>query len=148
MDPTMQFLADRTALRDLVQDYAGNADRRLPHAVAACFVPDGHLVLERGPGQAEVLAGRAAIAGALADLDRYRTTTHFVGNHTARIDGDTAEGETYCLAHHIYEQDGADRDTLMSIRYRDAYERTGQGWRIRTRTLTFDWIADRPLRDA
>jgi hypothetical protein len=70
---------------------------------------------------------------------------HFVGNHQVDVTGDLATGLVYCLAHHVYERDGQERDTLMVIRYRDRYARTAEGWRIAHRTLVIDWQEDRPL---
>ena len=142
---TLRAIADRIELRDLVQTYAHGADRRRPDIVAGCFLPDGSLYTDLGNGRRGERHGREEIATALKGLERYRVTTHLVANQLVRVDGDTAEGETYCVAHHIYEKDGVDRDKVMSIRYVDAYERTDEGWRIRTRTLNLDSTEDRAL---
>ncbi|OPC80393.1 hypothetical protein B4N89_05025 [Embleya scabrispora] len=147
---TPSRLRDRSELRDVVQIYAHGADRRKPDLVASMFTPGGRLVIHRDPGSAEpptVRAGRAEIARALASLDRYPVTTHLIANQliTFGPDGDRADGETYCTAHHIYESQGVRRDRVMSIRYLDTFVRTDEGWRIETRTLHCDWVEDRPL---
>ncbi|GCE02372.1 nuclear transport factor 2 family protein [Embleya hyalina] len=147
---TPSRLRDRSELRDVVQTYAHGADRRKPDLVASMFTPEGRLVIHRDPGSTEppaVRAGRAEIARALESLDRYPVTTHLIANQliTFAPDGDRADGETYCTAHHIYESQGVRRDRVMSIRYLDTFVRTDEGWRIETRTLHCDWVEDRPL---
>ena len=57
--------------------------------------------------------GRAAIVEALRGIERYDRTTHFIGNQLARVEGDTATAETYCLAHHIHERDGGVVDFMF-----------------------------------
>jgi len=143
-------LLDRAELRDVVQTYAHGADRRRPDLVASMFTPEGRLVVHRDPGSTEppaVRTGRAEIAKALASLERYIATTHLIANQLVEFtpDGDRADAETYCVAHHIYESCGVRRDRVMSIRYLDTFARTDEGWRIETRTLHCDWVEDRPL---
>ncbi|WTW98630.1 nuclear transport factor 2 family protein [Streptomycetaceae bacterium NBC_01309] len=141
------LLADRQALRDLVETYAHGADRRKPDLVASCFLPDGTLTVHREPGADPASrTGREQIAKALTGLERYIATMHLVANQLATVDGDRAEAETYCTAHHIYDDEaGVRRDRVMAIRYLDTYARTHEGWRIATRTLHCDWVEDRPL---
>ena len=78
-------------------------------------------------------------------MQRYVATTHFIGNHRVELAGDTATGETYCLAHHIYD-DGSERRMLVwSIRYQDRYVRQEGAWRFAQRRLLVDWQDDRPM---
>jgi hypothetical protein len=143
-------LADRLALRQLVEDYARGCDRRESLAVAGLFTEDGRLVQHREGAEADPPAsdtrGRAAIAELIEGLGRFEVTTHFLGQQSLTFDGDTAQGETYCLAHHLYRRDGERRNRVMSIRYLDRYRREGPGWRFTERRLAVDWVEDRPLR--
>ncbi|MCF2525761.1 nuclear transport factor 2 family protein [Yinghuangia soli] len=141
------YIADRLALRDLVETYAQGADRRRPEQVASLFLPEGRLVVERDPGAEPIVrTGPAQIAKAMTGLDRYIATMHVVANQLVAIDGDRAEAETYCTAHHIYDDEsGVRRDRVMAVRYEDVYVRTPDGWRIETRRLNCDWVEDRPL---
>jgi hypothetical protein len=118
--------------------YARGCDRRDFEGVASLFAEDGRLVLV---DRDIVLEGRAAIAERLEVLKRWRVTTHFVGNYLSEVDGDEGTGETYCLAHHLYD----DRIYVMSIRYLDRYTRTVEGWRFAERALHVDWSEDRPF---
>ena len=75
---------------------------------------------------------------------RYLKTFHAVHNQTTRIDGDTAEGETYSIAHNLMEHDGKTVVHDMAIRYIDRFVRTAKGWRIQHRLLITDWTETRP----
>lgn len=135
-------LLDRLALRDLVDAYAFAADAADGPALAALFAPDGVLVVEAPPdrGGRRERRGRHEIAGAIAGLARYDVTTHFVGTHRVLVDGDGATGETYCLAHHIV----GGSDTIWSVRYRDRFRRTEEGWRFASRHVGVEWVAEQP----
>jgi uncharacterized protein (TIGR02246 family) len=151
VDETQQAVVDRMALRDLVDAYARHVDRRDAHGVAALFTGEGRLVsrLHDGGGDAPIVRqGRDEIAGALvAGLDRYVVTTHVVGGQTVIFDaaGDSAIGDTVCLAHHVYESDGEHRMLVMAVRYADIYARQPGGWAFAERQLTLDWREDRVM---
>ena len=139
----IQEVADRLALRSLVEQYARGADNRSPELFGGAFTRDAVLNTSRG----EVIGGDAI--GALAPkLGRYKATMHMIGNHYVDfVDDDHATGETYCMASHVYDADGIDRVYVMAIRYQDAYVRTDDGWRMEARTLKLQWDEDRPLRE-
>ena len=115
------------------------------------FTPDGALrIFERGiEAPVRERLGREAIATAFAGLSRYDVTLHVVANHLVEIDGDTATGETYCLAHHVRTIGEAEQahlsDYLMAIRYLDVYSRTDEGWRIVQRHLQLEFTEERPV---
>jgi hypothetical protein len=140
--------ADRQALTQLAYTYARHADRIEPDLLAALFVEDGVLHITRGAAYPPVRrSGRAEIAIAIARLDRYEKTFHLVANQLYDIDGDTATGEVYCVAHHVRADHGSRVDHVMMIRYLDQYRRETDGWRIVTRDLHVDWTEDRPVND-
>jgi hypothetical protein len=145
------MVADRTALRDLVDAYARHVDRREAESVAALFTVDGRLVSrlhDGADGTPIVRRGRGEIAAALAaGLDRYLTTTHIVGGQVVTIDGDRATGDTVCLAHHVYDSGGTPRLLVMAVRYADTFSRRPGGWEFAERQLRLDWRQDRPLED-
>ncbi|HXN59209.1 MAG TPA: nuclear transport factor 2 family protein [Acidimicrobiales bacterium] len=134
-------MADRLALRALVEQYAKGADNRSPELFGGAFTKDGVLNSSLGP-----VPGSEAIASLTSKLGRYRATMHIIGNHYVEfVDDDHATGETYCTAHHVYDADGVDRMYVMAVRYQDSYVRTADGWRIEVRTLKLQWDEDRPL---
>lgn len=142
-------LADRIALRALVDVYARHVDRRDALAAASLFTADGRLVtfLHGDPGAPPIVRrGRDEIAGALAaDLDRYIVTTHVVGGQLVDVDGDGAAGDALCLVHHIYERHGARRMAVMAVRYADMFTRQAEEWRFAERQLHVDWREDRAM---
>ncbi|HXQ62236.1 MAG TPA: nuclear transport factor 2 family protein [Acidimicrobiales bacterium] len=151
MDDSQEAVADRVALRDLVDAYARHVDRRDVPAVAALFTVDGRLVsrLHTAADDAPLVRrGRDEIAAALAaGLDRYLGTTHIVGGQVVTIEGDMATGDTVCLAHHVYERAGARRMLVMAVRYADTYARRPDGWGFSERALSIDWREDRAMDD-
>jgi uncharacterized protein (TIGR02246 family) len=150
VDDSQRMVADRTALRALVDAYARHVDRGEPESVAALFTADGRLVSRlHGAGDDPIVRrGRDEIAAALgAGLDRYVTTTHIVGGQVVTIDGDRATGDTVCLAHHLYDSAGTRRMLVMAVRYADTFSRQPAGWEFAERQLRLDWRQDRPLED-
>ena len=51
----------------------------------------------------------------------------------------------YCLAHHLYRSGDGMRDSAITLRYRDAYRREDDRWRIARRELIVDIVDDRPV---
>jgi hypothetical protein len=148
----LSYLLDRLALRDLVESYAFSVDGDDPASAALLFAPDGELRIFHA-GRAEPVReriGREAIATAMAGLSRYDRTLHVVANQAVEIDGATATGHTYCLAHHVRDVEGPDGvmaafDHVMHIRYLDRYVRLDEGWRIAQRHLQVEFTEDRPV---
>lgn len=140
---------DQLALRELAYRYARAADRRDYQSFRTIFTPDGRVAGFAGaPGEGDPLyemVGHDAICQGMQGLERYSTTFHFVGNQLVEIDGDAASGETYCVAHHLYDQDGVRMNYTMFIRYQDRYQRTEAGWRLRERLLWLDFGRHAPL---
>jgi hypothetical protein len=148
----LAYLLDRLALRDLVEAYAFRVDSDDPGSAASLFAPDGELRIYNvgEPEPVRERIGRDAIATAMAGLSRYDRTMHVVANHAVEIDGDTATGHTYCLAHHVRDVEGPDGvtapfDYVMHLRYLDRYERLDEGWRIAQRHLQVEFTEDRPV---
>ncbi|WP_055523097.1 nuclear transport factor 2 family protein [Streptomyces graminilatus] len=140
---------ERQDLRRLVDTYASALDRRNPRLLASLFHEDGEVVLNPPAGTGRpplVLDGRDGWERVLSALTPSVVTTHFVGSHKVRLAGDSASGETDCLAHEMYAADTeAARLRVRAIRYRDSYRRTTGAWRFIRRELTVDWTEDRVL---
>ena len=133
-------LADRLAIRELAERYARAVDRRDWELARALFSDDAVLV-----GPRFELVGRDAILRGLRSVERYRATFHAVTNQLVEIAGDEASGETYCLASHLFERDGAARKLDWGIRYQDRYRRVDGAWRIARRELVVDFEQELPL---
>jgi hypothetical protein len=144
--------ADRQAIRSLVDAWAHYADRRRPADQAALFTEDGTVTVYPGdPSSTEPvqrLQGHAELAEAFKVLDNYDVTTHFNGQSTVTLEGDRATGESYCLAHHIWNEDGQRTLLVISIRYLDKFVRQDGSWRFAERQLITDWTDQRPSSPA
>jgi len=140
-------VADRLAIRELFDAYAHCADRRDAEGQKALFTDDTHfLVYMEGEGSepTQELNGREALTPVFDDLNRYETTTHFNGQSTVALEGDQATGESYCLAHHLYTEDGERKLMVASLRYHDTFVRTDGAWLFAERKLYVDWTETRP----
>src|SRR5258708_35281920 len=101
--------ADRLAIRELVEPYAHCADRRDADGQKSLFTEDTHFVVYmdgQGSEPTQVLDGREALTPVFDDLNRYQATMHFNGQSAVALDGDQATGESYCIAHHLFPDDG------------------------------------------
>ena len=144
MSPTEA--ADRLEIRELIDAYAHCADRRDAEGQMDLFTTASEFQVfmdSRSPEPSYVLHGRDALAPVFADLNQYQATTHFNGQSTVRLNGDTATGESYCIAHHLTVS--GDERTLMlaSIRYLDDFAKVDGKWRFARRKLMVDWTETR-----
>lgn len=136
-----QEVADRLELRDLVVRYARIPDDRDYALVDEVFAPDATLA---GPGFS--LRGLDQIREAMKAIEQYSATLHSVHNHRVELAGDSASGETYCVANHLLEKHGRPHKLDWGIRYQDRYQRGPDGWRITHRELRVVWEQELPLR--
>jgi hypothetical protein len=146
---TPREAADRLAIRELVDAYAHCADRRNANEQMSLFTDDAHFVvymnaMDSAPSQE--LHSREALAPVFAELNKYATTTHFVGQSTLfTLTSDRATGETYCLAHHVTIDGGKRRLMVASLRYLDTFVKVDGAWLFAERLLYVDWLDERAL---
>jgi ketosteroid isomerase-like protein len=141
--------ADRLAIRELVDAYAHCADRRDAIGQKSLFTEDTHFVVYmegEGSDPSQVLDGREALTPVFDDLNRYRATMHFNGQSTITLDGDRATGESYCIAHHLFTEDGERRLMVAWLRYGDTFTKRDGGWLFAERELYVDWTETRASR--
>jgi SnoaL-like domain len=141
--------ADRLAIRELVEAYAHCADRRDAEGQMSLFTADTHFVVymnAKDPTPSQELHSRDELAPVFADLNKYRATTHFVGQSTIfTLTSDRATGEAYCLAYHITVDSGNRRLMLASLRYLDTFVKWDGAWLFSERILYADWLEERAL---
>jgi hypothetical protein len=146
---TATELADRLAIRELFDAYAHCADRRDAEGQKALFTEDTHFVVYmegQGSEPTQVLDGREALTSVFDDLNRYQATMHFNGQSTISLAGDQATGESYCIAHHLFTEDGERKLMVAWLRYRDTFLKVDGAWRFAERELYVDWTETRPSR--
>jgi hypothetical protein len=126
---TLELLAARLAIRDLLYRYARGVDRRDLDLVRSCFAPDARYegTLARGT-VTEMLAALPAAMG------RYATTLHFMSEPAVMIDGATARSETPAVAYHVLS-DPPGELRAVAVVYEDELERAASGWRIVARRV-------------
>jgi SnoaL-like domain len=129
-------------LRSLSERYARGVDRRDPAMFVGVFHADGVLEVYH-PRHTDVLArqmqGREELGRVTELIKRYERTFHLLGQSSYDVDGDSAVGEVYCVAHHISSIDGEDTDRVMYIRYEDEYRYRDGRWGIQRRRLRNEW---------
>ena len=147
-DLTPTEAADRLAIRELFDAYAHCADRRDAEGQKALFTADTRFaVYMEGEGSevSYVLEGREALSPVFDDLKRYGATTHFNGQSTITLDGDSATGESYTIAHHVFAEAGRRKIMIASLRYLDTFAKIEGAWYFAERTLILDWSETRDL---
>jgi len=141
-------IADRLALRELVDAYAFCADTRDAEGQMALFTDDAHFVVYmagEGSDATDDLRGRESLRPVFDNLNTYDVTMHFNGQSTVGVDGDRATGETYCLAHHVSSDGGLRRLMIAALRYQDSFVKANGTWRFAERRLYVRWTETRTL---
>src|ERR1700745_2892245 len=142
-------VADRLAIRELVEAYAHCADRRDAKGQMSLFTANTYFVVymdAKDPTPSQELHSREALAPVFADLNKYEATTHFLGQGTIfTLTKDRATGEAYCLAHHVTVNGGKRRLMVASLRYLDTFVKMEGAWLFAERLLYVDWIDERAM---
>ena len=140
--------ADRLAIRELVDVYAHCADRRDAKGQMSLFTNDTHFVVfmdARSEKPSMEFKRREDLAPVFDELNKYETTTHFMGQSTVILDGDRATGETYCIAHHVLASEGKRTLFIASLRYYDVFAKVEGKWLFAERKLMVDWTDTYPI---
>ncbi len=126
-DGILAELADREAIRELVNQYAHQVWRNDIPAIAALFAEDGVMDTDTQG----VIQGRDAIARDYKRLLADNVFRPFVHNHIIDLDGDEATGTVYLDLRATV--DGVDQ--LGAGYYNDHYVRADGEWRFSSRKL-------------
>jgi ketosteroid isomerase-like protein len=142
-------VADRLAIRELIEAYAHCADRRDAQGQMSLFTPDTHFVVHmdaRDPKPSQEQHSREALAPVFADLNKYAATMHFLGQSTIlSLTDDRGTGKAYCLAHHL-TVDGDKRQLMIAaLRYYDTFVKLDGSWLVAEHLLYVDWLEERAL---
>lgn len=135
-----QELADRMALKELVDKVSILADKKDVHAQVQLFSENG--ISETFVGDTAILKlkGRKAMEEAFGNLLKdYETVYHFNGQQQLTIHGETAAGISYCLVTLIgIEHDKRIKTTIGAV-YHDHFIRENNHWLIAQRIGHFNW---------
>jgi SnoaL-like domain len=141
-DNPLDTLLNKEAIRELVLLYSRGVDRKdieLLKTLYAVNATDDHGAHFKGSADAYIEFLARSLPHLLAG-------GHFVCNHLIALDGDTAEGEVYALAYHIFPdgKGGAVQD-VAGVRYIDRYVKEDGRWLFASRIVTFDFRDIKPI---
>jgi len=116
---------DRTALVELLADFAAATDGRDWTTIAALLTDDAVAYGAHGP---------AAVVERMQDhLGGVGPSQHLLGNHRVEVDDDTARTRTYGRIHHVGAGPMAGSYYECFGDYDDHWRRTASGWRLARR---------------
>jgi hypothetical protein len=136
IDPRVEELLHREEIHDVIKRLARGTDRLDAEMMASCYHPDGFDDHNSFRG-----SGSEFASWVLEALSGFQATTHFIASPDFHIEGDMAQTDTYCVAHHLSQPDEAKRqhDIVLGLRYVDRFERRDGQWLIAKRVCAFDW---------
>lgn len=134
------------ALDALSRRYAEAMDRRDRVALLSVFDTDASMLVEQPGRKPGTLRGHTELGRLVKIVARWPRTLHVVDEGLFTVEGPSAAGEVGCTAHHFDSHDeGAGRDHIMHIVYRDQYRRAhNERWYITHRHVIVTTTEDRP----
>ncbi len=137
----MNEIEEKLRIYELSYRYAAAVDHRDFDGFVMLFTDDGLLMSDDF-----TLQGRKDIRQTIQNITEFKLTQHHVNNILVDIQGDSAKGEVYCLANHLYVKEDETRKLDWGIRYQDEYVKEEGDWLIKRRQLVVDWQQDLPLK--
>lgn len=136
LNPRVARLIDKDDCRELVHKFARAIDRCDAGLIGEILHPDA--TDDHGSFKG---TGKDFVPWVMGVLGGMRRTQHVVGNILIELDGDTAYGESYFIAHHALpgKDDAGDTFMVAAGRYLDRFERRDGAWRIAHRGAVYDW---------
>ncbi|TVY00710.1 nuclear transport factor 2 family protein [Cohnella terricola] len=145
---SLEEIADRDAIRDLIDAYAFCADTRDAKGQMALFTEDTLFRVFMDESQTEpsqTVHNRNDLAPIFDNLNIYTSTMHFNGQSKITLSGNTATGITYCFAHHLTIEGDDKKLMVAAIRYYDEFIKIDDTWFFKKRDLKVAWVENKPL---
>ncbi|TCP96022.1 SnoaL-like protein [Cricetibacter osteomyelitidis] len=142
----IQQIQDHFEIKHLVDHFSNLADEKRVEEQKPLFTEDavvntyinGELVFE--------MQGREQIGQVFTDyLAGFDKVYHLNGQQTVELNGDEAEGITYCQVALTHEQDGKQMMLSHYVRYEDSYRKVDGKWLIAKRIAKFLISEDRVM---
>ena len=130
----LQNLVDRAEISDLLIRYCHAIDRLDRPLLEATYWPDA-------TDHHGTFSGSAAgfVDWVVEYLAPFKTQ-HFIGNSWIQFDSPTtAQGQTYVVAVHLAATTFGAEELTYGARYLDRFEKRGDEWRIKERTVVVDY---------
>jgi hypothetical protein len=141
---TVEQMADRFEIEDLIVDYADIIDTGEIDRLDNIFTLDAHI-------DYSAMGGAVGAYPEVKDflkkaLAAFKNTQHLISNFQIKLDGDRATGKIMCF--NPMEFNTGDRPAIpvfiLGLWYIDEYVRTPQGWRIAKRSEQKSWAFNVP----
>lgn len=135
---TLETLKIKEELRTLIDDYATLGDEKKIAQVMDLFTPDVKYNVYMNNSLISTVSGRQNME---SDFNKHaaEVKTYFTlnGQHTVKIDGNTATGVSFSQLKMVRENDGKDILSDYSVKYEDIYIFQNDKWLIKERTGHF-----------
>ena len=131
MSDTLQYVADRIALMDVMLNYAKGVDERDLALYRAQFADDVEVL---GFGATTFHGGDAWTEYVKGALAQFGPTQHMLGPQLATVNGDSAHCRTDVQALH-YMKDQPNTTLTLWATYLTDMQRTAAGWKIKRHQL-------------
>lgn len=135
LNPKVQEMLDKQEIHEVLMRYCRGIDRCDEELVRSAYHPDA--MDEHGEFNGKVEDFIAWVIPALRE--NCRMTMHSICNELVEVRGDKAYCESYVVAYHRMERNGAEVDFTLGGRYVDRFERRHGTWKIAHRKLMLDW---------
>ncbi|GAA4153383.1 hypothetical protein GCM10022217_09080 [Chryseobacterium ginsenosidimutans] len=143
---TLEILKTKEDLRNLIDNYAYLSDEWKISEVMDLFTSDVTYKVHMNGALVADVSGRENME---RDFNSHasQVKTYFTlnGQHTVKIDGDTATGISFAQIKMIREVEGKDVLTDYSVKYDDYYVKQNENWLIKDRVAYFLIIESRSL---
>ncbi|MGH2727172.1 MAG: nuclear transport factor 2 family protein [Actinomycetota bacterium] len=137
--PSLEEIADRLAIDDLLDAYAAALDTKDWGSLRTLFTPDAIVdYTEEGGVRGSI---EDAITWFQTTLASFTASQHFVTNRRVKVDGDEASVHAYIFSPlGVPSGDGALTLVFAGGFYEDVLRRTADGWRFAARTIRASWF--------
>ncbi len=145
IEQKLQEADDRLAIRNLIDQYAFCADTRDATGQMNLFTEDTTFEVYYDPKSgipSEIVQDKVNLFPVFDHLNVYQRTMHFNGQNYLTLEGTTATGITYCMAHHLTQEEGKQKLMIAAIRYQDKFVKLQERWLFAERKLFVDWITN------
>lgn len=143
---TNNEIAQRLALRELVDTFSNLADEKDVAAQIPLFTADAHINVVMDGKEVFDLNGQQQILEAFSGyLSQFSVVYHINGQQTVTINESTAKGIAYCQVTLIKEENGQRIKQTSGVRYHDRYVFQNGKWLITERLSNFMWTDIHPM---
>lgn len=138
---------NQAELKELVDTFSILADKKDTDAQTFLFTEDAQVYNYDEGKLTTILKGREEIGKAFRDyLALFETVYHINGQQTVNIDGDKADGISYCQVVLVRTKNGEKIALIRGVYYNDEYTNINGKWLISKRTSNFVWNDSRIIK--